>query len=297
MPGKSKPPSLKIYNYSNGRIQLQHQTSSPKIIRTSKHSNLPKMPRIAFEGRILDPSSPEFKQIVTMMKDDGAPISLEVPIEDVTNDSEILVLLKEFKIGDNHEPWIKGDAEVSVTFQISTGTQERQVTVSKVLGTFREVKKNSILPPTDVLLLPRTKVQDHLSINVDAVELDEPEYARISKLLELINNVVQKVPIPGIGSAASIINNLAGAIVNLISALDDDDVIMREVYSRFIDETTYGENFKEKYLKTGLHLLEEKLDDRTRELLAHTNQKKIEEVERTKVILQVVKRPNIANRS
>jgi hypothetical protein len=254
------------------------------------------MPRIAFEDRILDPSSPEFKQIATMMKDDGAPISLNVPIEDVTNDSEILVLLKEFKIGDNHEAWIKGDAEVSVTFQISTGTQERQVTVSKVLGTFREVKKNSIMPPIDVLLLPRTKVQDHLSITIDAVELDEPEYSRISKLLELINNVIQKVPIPGIGSAASIINNLAGAIVNLISALDDDDVIMREVYTRFIDETTYGENFKN-YLKTGPHLLEEKLDRRTRELLAYTNQKKIEEVEPTRVILQVVKRPNIANRS
>jgi hypothetical protein len=250
------------------------------------------MPRTAFETYgISDSASSKFQQIATMMKDDGAPISPNIPIEDVTNDNEILVLLKEFKIGDNHEPWIKGDAEVSVTFQISTGTQERQISVSKVLGTFIRVKKNSTLPPTDLVLLPRTKVQDHLSITVDAIELDQPEYSRISKLLELINNVIQKVPIPGVDSAASIINNLAGAIVNLISALDDDDVIMREVATRIIDETTYGQNFpKEKYLKTGLLLFEEKLDNQTRELLALINQKRIDQVEPTRVILQVVKR-------
>jgi hypothetical protein len=227
-----------------------------------------------------------------MLKNDGAPISPKIPIEDVTNDSEILVLLKEFKIGDNHEPWIKGDAEVSVTFQISTGTQERQITVSKILGTFSGIKKDSTLPPRDVVLLPRTKVQDHLTITVDAIELDEPEYSRISKLLELLNNVIQKVPIPGVDSAASIINNLAGAIVNLISAIDDNDVIMREVSTNIIDEMTYGHNFpSEKYLKTGLLLFEEKLDNETRESLAYTNHKKIDQVQPTRVILQVVKRP------
>jgi hypothetical protein len=250
------------------------------------------MPRIAFENGILDSSNPKFEHITNMMKDDGVPVSPNITIEDVTNESEILVFLKEFKIGDNHEPWIKGNAEVSVTFQISTGTQERQVSVSKILGTFKEVRKNSLLHPTDILLLPRTKVQDHLSITIDAVELDQPEYSRISKLIELINNVIQKVPIPGVDSAASVINNLAGAIVNLISALDDDDVIMREVSTRVIDETTYGENFpKGKYLKTGLVYFEEKLDNRTRELLAYINQKKIDQVEPTRVILQIVKRP------
>ena len=248
------------------------------------------MPRIAFENSILDSSSSMFEHIAAMMKDDGAPVLQTIPIEGVTNDSEILVFLKEFRIGDNHEPWIKGNAEVSVTFQISTGTQGHQVSVSKVLGTFKGIKKNSLLHPIDVVLLPRTKVQDHLSITVDAVELDQPEYSRISKLLELINNVIQKVPIPGADSAASIVNNLAGAIVNLISALDDDDVIMREVSTHVIDETTYGENFpKEKYLKTGLILLEEKLDGRTRELLAYVNRKKIDQVEPTRVILQIVK--------
>jgi hypothetical protein len=249
------------------------------------------MPRIAFENSILDSSSSKFRQITAMMKNDGVQVLPTIPVEDVTNGSDILVLLKEFKIGDNHEPWIKGDAEVSVTFQISTGTQEHQISMSKVLGTFRGVKKNSLLPPTDTLLLPRTIVQDHLSITIDAVELDQPEYSRISKLLELIGNITQKVPIPEIGSAASIINSLAGAIVSLISALDDDDIIMREVSTHVIDVMTYGENFpKEKYLKTGLLVFEEKLDNRTRELLAHINQKEIDEVEPTRVILQIVKR-------
>jgi hypothetical protein len=99
------------------------------------------------------------------------------------------------------------------------------------------------LHPTDVLLLPRTKVQDHLSIIIDAIELDQTEYSRISKILELINNIIQKVPIPGLSSTASTINNLAGTILNLISALDDDDVIMRETSTYIIDKKTYGDHF------------------------------------------------------
>jgi hypothetical protein len=251
------------------------------------------MPRINFETYgIPDLSSSKFEHIVTMMKDDGAPISLTIPVVDVTNDSEILVLLKEFKIGDNHEPWIKGDAEVSVTFQISTGTQAHEVSISKILGTFKGIKENSRLPPSDVLLLPRTKVQDHLSITIDAIELDQQEYSRTSKLLELINNVIQKVPVPGLDSAASVINNLAGAILNLVSALDDDDIIMREMSTHIIDKHTYGDNFpSEKYLKTGLLVFEEKFDDRTRKLLMHTTGKEINKIEPTRVILQIVKRP------
>lgn len=115
-----------------------------------------------------------------------------------------------FKIGDTHEPWIKGDAEVSVTFQMSTGTQARQVNTSKVLGTFKGIKKNSLLHPTGVLLLPQIKVQDHLSIAIDAIELDQHEYFRISKPLKLINNAIQKVPIPGLDSASFVINSSAG---------------------------------------------------------------------------------------
>lgn len=80
--------------------------------------------------------------------------------------------------------------------------------------------------PTGVLLLPGIKVQDHLSITIDAIELYQYEYSRIFKLLELINNAIQKVPIPGLESASSVINNVAGTILNLISALDDYDVIM-----------------------------------------------------------------------
>jgi hypothetical protein len=55
------------------------------------------MARIAFENGILDPSSSKFEHITTMMKDDGALVSPTIPIEDATNDSEILILLKEFK--------------------------------------------------------------------------------------------------------------------------------------------------------------------------------------------------------
>jgi hypothetical protein len=251
------------------------------------------MPRIAFENYgIPNSSRSKFEQIATMMKDDGAPVSQKIPIVDVTNGNEIYVLLKEFKIGDNHKPWIKADAEVSVTFQISTGTLARQVSISKVLGTFKGIKKNSLLHPSDVVLLPQTKVQDHLSITIDAIEFDQYEYSRISKLLELINNVVQKVPIPGLDSAASVIDNVAGTILNLISALDGDDVLMRETSTLIIDKLTYGDNFPSgKYLKTGLLVYEKKLDDRTRRLLAHANAKESHKIEPTRVILQIVKRP------
>jgi hypothetical protein len=90
--------------------------------------------------------------------------------------------------------------------------------------------------------LPRTEVQDHLSITIDAIELDQHEYCSTYKLLELINNVIQKVPMPGLDSAASAIN-LAEAILNLVSALDDDDIIMREMSTYFIDKIAYGDNF------------------------------------------------------
>ena len=96
--------------------------------------------------------------------------------------------------------------------------------------------------PTDVLLLQRTKVQDHLRMGIYAIELDRHKYSRVSKLIERINSVGEKVPIPGLDSAASTINNLAGKILNLISALDDD-VIMREVSTLIIDKLTYGDNF------------------------------------------------------
>ena len=79
--------------------------------------------------------------------------------------------------------------------------------------------------------------------------------------------------------------------MNLISALDDDDVIMRETSTYIIDKKTYGDHFpNEKYLKTGLLVFEEKLDDRTRRLLTQTNAKEFHKVEPTRVILQIVKR-------
>lgn len=53
-------------------------------------------------------------------------------------------------------------------------------------------------------------------------------------------------------AAISIINILTGAIVNLISASDNDNVIVREVSIYITDEMTYCENFlKGKYLNTG----------------------------------------------
>ena len=52
------------------------------------------MPRLAFENYgITNPSRSKFEQIATMMKDDGAPVSPKIPTMDVTDDSEILVLL------------------------------------------------------------------------------------------------------------------------------------------------------------------------------------------------------------
>jgi hypothetical protein len=109
------------------------------------------------------------------------------------------------------------------------------------------------LHPTYVLSLPRIKVQDHLGITIDAIELDQQQYSRTSKLLELINNTIQKIPIPRLDSATSAINNLAGTILNLVSALDDDDIMMREMSTHIIDKITYGDNFpSEKYLKTEL---------------------------------------------
>jgi hypothetical protein len=246
------------------------------------------MPRIIFDSFDLsNPSTKVVEEIIQRVKGYGLTIEAKKG-EAVKNGEEILVFLKHFKIGDNHEPWIKGDAEVSVTFQFAT----HEITANKVLGTFKGVKKNSFLPVQDVLLMSRTTVQDHLTINIDAMELDQHEYSRISTLLGLINGIVQKIPIPNLGSVATIINELAGAIISLVSSLDEDDVIMRETRTCIVDKETYGDNFTDdKYLNTGLILFQEKLDEATRELLARISGKVPEKVEPTIVVLQVVKRP------
>ncbi len=215
----------------------------------------------------------------------------------VKDSTYVMVILKEIYIGDNHEPWIKGQAEVAVTIQLNTGSDDgSEKTTSKIIGTFRGVKKDSYLPIRDVVLVSRMKVTDHLTISVDAIELDKAAYTRISSILQLVGDVFQKLPFPGTDKINSIISGLGGSIVNLISALDDDDVIMRESSTYIADHQKYGDNFeKKKYLQRGVIEFKEKLDEGTMKSLAALYGKELKEIEPSRVAIQIVQDKNQAS--
>ena len=214
--------------------------------------------------------------------------------EYVEDGTDVMVMLKEVFIGDNHEPWPKGNAEVAITIQLNTGSEKgEEKTTSKIIGTFKDVKKNTCLPVHDVILASRMKVTDHLTISVDAIELDKAQYTQTASILKLIGDVFQKLPFPGTDKINSIISDIGGAIVSLLSALDDDDVIMRQSLTYIVDHEKYRDNFgKEKYLQRGVIEFKEELDKEITASLAALYKKSPQEIEPSRVVIRIVQDKN-----
>jgi hypothetical protein len=171
--------------------------------------------------------------------------------EPIRDDEFVMVLLKEFYIGDNREWWING-AEVNISFEFSTGTN---VSVGKIFSTFREVPDHEKLPLKNVILLPPTQVKDHFSITLNAVELDQHEATRVKSILDtagkVIDKVLDKVPLPGANVVGSLVTGIIADIVNLIASLNDDDIIIREIATYIVDETKYPGFAEDQYLGVG----------------------------------------------
>jgi hypothetical protein len=182
----------------------------------------------------------------------------------------VMVILEEFYIGDNEEWWVNS-AEVNISFEFSTGTDK---TVSKIFSTFRKVKDHTTLPIEHIVLLPPIKVKDYFSITVNAIELDVPEATRIKSIMDtagkVIDKVLDKVPIPGVGAVGSIVTGIVGDIVNLVASLNDDDVIMREILSYLVEKGRYPGFDDERYLNAGWLTIKEDMS-RTKQLLLEEN--------------------------
>lgn len=180
-----------------------------------------------------------------------------------------MVILKEFYIGDNKE-WVF-DGEVNISFEFSTGADK---TVSKIFSTFTKVKDHTNLPIKNVVLLPPVKVKDHFSITVNAIELDASDNTAIKSIMDtagkVIDKVLDKVPIPGVGAVGSVVTGIVGDIVNLVASLNDDDVIIREIVSYLVEKERYPGFDDERYLKAGELTITEDMS-RTRLLLLEEN--------------------------
>ncbi len=181
-----------------------------------------------------------------------------------------MVILEECYIGDNREWWVNG-AEVSISFEFSTGTDK---TVSKIFSTFKEVKDHTTLPIKDIVLLPPIKVKDYFSITVNAIELDAHDATKIKSIMDtagkVIDKVLDKVPIPGVSAAGSIVTGIVGDIVNLVASLNDDDVIIREIASYLVQKDRYPGFDDKRYLKVGELTITEHMS-RTKQLLLDEN--------------------------
>jgi hypothetical protein len=180
----------------------------------------------------------------------------------------VMVILEECYIGDNREWWVNG--EVNFSFEFSTGTDK----ISKIFSTFRDIKDHTKLPIKNIVLLPPIKVKDYFSITVNVIELDAGDATKIKSIMDtagkVIDKVLDKVPIPGIGAVGSIVTGIVGDIVNLVASLNDDDVIIREIVSYIVEKDRYPGFDDKRYLKAGKLTITEDMS-RTRQLLLDEN--------------------------
>jgi hypothetical protein len=163
------------------------------------------------------------------------------------NGELMLILLEQFYIRDNKE-WL-GSSKINISFQFAT----KDVVVDKSVGTFTGIKDNMSLPVRDIVVLPLTKIEDYLTIALNAMELDRAEgiMAKMPAILEYTKGVFGKIPLPGVSTLTNTAADAVSNIVNLAASLNEDDTIMRKVYSLIADEKRYPGFDADHYLSTG----------------------------------------------
>lgn len=87
---------------------------------------------------------------------------------------------------------------------------------------------------------------------------------------KIIEKVLDKVPIPGVGAVGSIVTGIVGDIVNLVASLNDDDVIMREIVSYLVEKDRYPGFDDKRYLNAGWLTIKEDMS-RAKQLLLDEN--------------------------
>lgn len=167
---------------------------------------------------------------------------------------EILVILEGFHIRDNKE-W--GSAEINVSLQVATKNSTKDITI----GTFTGVKDNDQLVGNPIVLLPSTKIEDHLNISVDAMELDTAEgiFVKVPQIMEHIKKISEHVPIPGVPTVVKSASEIVASLVNIAGLINTDDTIIHNIASYVVDELKFPGLHDEFYLREGsLEVLEKK---------------------------------------
>lgn len=155
-----------------------------------------------------------------------------------------MILLKKINIGDNKE-WFKA-AKINISFKFEVDGTEHE----KSLGTFTDVKDHSDLSISNIVVLPPTKIENYITITVNAMEIDQAEslLSKIPIILEGAKEITGKLPIPENLTNAPF--DIIGHAVNIAAALNEDDVIMRKQISFFV-EKKYPELPPDRYFYTG----------------------------------------------
>src|SRR5688572_9807669 len=114
--------------------------------------------------------------------------------EKLKSGDEVIVVLERVYVRDNKE-WVWGNAEMNISFQVATKNFAKDLTI----GTFTDIKSDTELIENPIVLLPATKLEDHLNIAVTAIELDTANgiYSKIPNIMKSIYTLSEYVPIPG----------------------------------------------------------------------------------------------------
>jgi hypothetical protein len=159
---------------------------------------------------------------------------------------EILVILEGFHIRDNKD-W--GSAEINVSLQVATKNYTKDITI----GTYTGIKDNDELISNAIVLLPSTKIEDHLNIAVNAIELDRAEgvFSKVPQIMEYIKKLSEQVPIPAVPAAAKTASEVVAAIVNIAGLINTDDTILHNIASYVIDAQKFPNLPEDFYLREG----------------------------------------------
>lgn len=165
---------------------------------------------------------------------------------------EILVILEGFHIRDNKE-W--GSAEINVSLQVATKNYTKDITI----GTYTDIKDNDELITNAIVLLPSTKIEDHLNIAVNAIELDRAEgvFSKVPQIMEYIKKLSEQVPIPAVPAAVKTASEVVASIVNIAGLINTDDTILHNIASYVIDEEKFPNLPEHFYLREGTLRLSE----------------------------------------
>lgn len=167
-------------------------------------------------------------------------------VENLKAGDEIIIVLDGVHIRDNKE-W--GAAEINISLQVSTKSFTKDVTI----GTYTGIEDDDELISEPIVLLPSTRIEDHLNVAVTAIELDRAEgiFSKVPEMMKAIKTISEHIPVPGVPAAVKTASEIVASIVNIAGLINTDDAILHNSASYVIDEEKFPGLDEKFYLKAG----------------------------------------------